>query len=178
MHTVNYLGGIHRFNRHPRAALEQKLSKNHHWEDLLDNSCVHWRSWKHRAQVTRTENTEANPPFFLLLCSTVTYWQYWYWYFWFSATNLNGMASRVVLNHPTMPSDWGLKGVVLVLSISGILHTSWNNRDSKFRPWSVWSWLGTPNLEQSTQKRVVPSFLRTNKIGDAHAGWRFDYSTL
>ena len=61
--------------RHPRTALE--LTSWLSGRSSLTSSCVHWRSWQHSpvphtAQVT--ENTEANPHFFLLLCSTMTNW--------------------------------------------------------------------------------------------------------
>lgn len=63
------------------------------------------------------------------------------WYrsqtFWFSSTNFESMASRVLLNSSTLPSDCSRKGLVLVWSISRILHISWKNLDSKFRSQSV-----------------------------------------
>ena len=52
-------------------------------------------------------------------------WQQAVQSFWFSATNADSICSRVRLKRSTFPSDWGLSGVVRVLSIPNNSHISW-----------------------------------------------------
>ena len=64
------------------------------------------------------------------------------WEFCWNASPPGGVGGR-----STCPSDWGYSGVTPVFSMSNNLQTSTNTFDSKLVPWSLWSWLGTPERQ-------------------------------
>lgn len=54
-----------------------------------------------------------------------------------SCSHLQTLITFAGLNRSTRPSDCGLYGVVLVLSIPYLEHSVANSWDSSARPWSV-----------------------------------------
>lgn len=59
-------------------------------------------------------------------------------------TNSESICCRVRFNPWTIPSDWGIYGVVRVFYMSSFIHISENNWDLNSLPWSVWIRYGVP----------------------------------